>query len=421
MSISRLIDKTTEGILKDAQFAYDYIIYTDGTYVYAFNTKTKSIDFQGTDAGAVIQSVINALPSGGKILIKAGSYTINTTIQIPPSNITTPYVLILEGEGPYVTQLISGGLPNAYMINSPQTAFNWDLMVIIRYMSFTGQNGDGGIINGAYWGGFNLENLRFLGGPFTNTIVFLGGSGSPPWEGVIKSVHFKTHGGGTNAYELFVQYEGAVLEDVSFYLLGPNRVTKAIVRIQGVVRKITKLSANAGDAINISTFLNVGGATKVVIDELNYMSSFASSGYIIGIDDPGYGGNYSQVLIKYLRFDTAGTESLFSTVSELSTWIDNWGGNEYDIRHGVVTGIPITSVGVQTVTVNFTPSYYTPYVRPRIVATFQDPSATDFAGFIYITNVSNTGFTLNVKITTASATAGATVSVAWIAKKYMPP
>jgi len=76
MSISRLIDRTIEGILKDAQFAYDYIIYTDGTNYFAFNTKTKQIDFVGTDASTVIQSAINALPNGGKIFIKEGVYNI---------------------------------------------------------------------------------------------------------------------------------------------------------------------------------------------------------------------------------------------------------------------------------------------------------------------------------------------------------
>jgi len=60
--------------------SYDYIIYTDGTYVYAFNTKTKQIEFVNTDASTVVQSAINALPNGG--IIKLAVLTINGNIII---------------------------------------------------------------------------------------------------------------------------------------------------------------------------------------------------------------------------------------------------------------------------------------------------------------------------------------------------
>jgi hypothetical protein len=69
-----------------------YVIWTDGTYVYAKNGKTGQIDFSGSYAGTVIQSVINASTSGGKIFIKAGTYSCSP-IQILNSGI------ILQGEG----------------------------------------------------------------------------------------------------------------------------------------------------------------------------------------------------------------------------------------------------------------------------------------------------------------------------------
>jgi len=56
-----------------------YVIWTDGTYVYAKNGKTGAIDFKGTDASTVIQSAIDALTSGRtwkeKVLIK-GNFTV---------------------------------------------------------------------------------------------------------------------------------------------------------------------------------------------------------------------------------------------------------------------------------------------------------------------------------------------------------
>ena len=105
MSIARLIDRTIEGILKDAQFAYDYIIYTDGTNVFAFNTKTKSIDFVGTDASVVIQSAINALSNGGTIFVKTGTYGLSSKVTLM-SNIG----LIGEGMNTIFEELAQGAI-----------------------------------------------------------------------------------------------------------------------------------------------------------------------------------------------------------------------------------------------------------------------------------------------------------------------
>ena len=138
MSIARLIDRTIEGILKDAQFAYDYIIYTDGTYVYAFNTKTKQIDFVGTDARVVIQSAINALPNGGTIFIKAGNYNISpqpapTGSQVPYCGLILSSNIRLKGEGRYATVLTTGPIPS--------TANNSYFTMLINKDVSTGDSG----------------------------------------------------------------------------------------------------------------------------------------------------------------------------------------------------------------------------------------------------------------------------------------
>jgi len=70
-----------------------YIIFQDDAgRVYAKNGKTGMIEFSGTDAADVIQKAINALTSGGKILIKAGIYPIKSTINITSGGI------YIEGE-----------------------------------------------------------------------------------------------------------------------------------------------------------------------------------------------------------------------------------------------------------------------------------------------------------------------------------
>jgi len=67
--------------------SYDYIIYTDGTNTFAFNTKTKQIDFVSTEASEVIQSAINEIALiGGKILFKPGTYDVTGYNIIIPLN-----------------------------------------------------------------------------------------------------------------------------------------------------------------------------------------------------------------------------------------------------------------------------------------------------------------------------------------------
>jgi hypothetical protein len=59
-----LIEKTQE------VQAYDFIIFQEGNITKAFNTKTKSIEFQDTDGFQVLQQVINNAPNYGSILVK---------------------------------------------------------------------------------------------------------------------------------------------------------------------------------------------------------------------------------------------------------------------------------------------------------------------------------------------------------------
>jgi hypothetical protein len=72
-----------------------YIVFKSGpslTYTSAKNGATGQIDWNSTDAATVIQAAINALPNGGGIFVKAGSYYITT-----PISITKALTIIGEG------------------------------------------------------------------------------------------------------------------------------------------------------------------------------------------------------------------------------------------------------------------------------------------------------------------------------------
>ncbi|RLI43872.1 hypothetical protein DRO69_08670 [Candidatus Bathyarchaeota archaeon] len=74
--------------------------------IYAKNGRTGQIEFSGSDAATVIQQAIDALTNGGKILIRAGNYTINTTLNIADN-------ISIIGEGIDVTTLTYTGASNA--------------------------------------------------------------------------------------------------------------------------------------------------------------------------------------------------------------------------------------------------------------------------------------------------------------------
>jgi len=87
--------------LKYPEQPASYIIFTDGSTVYAKNGTTGEIEFSGADAATVIQQAIDALSgSGGKIFIKKANYLLTSGLTLP-SSLPPPYeaCLIIESDG----------------------------------------------------------------------------------------------------------------------------------------------------------------------------------------------------------------------------------------------------------------------------------------------------------------------------------
>jgi len=75
-----------------------YIIYKEGNKIKAKNGQTGQIEFSDEDAATVIQQAIDALINGGKIFIKAGTYTIENAGSAYGVQITNNDIMV-EGEG----------------------------------------------------------------------------------------------------------------------------------------------------------------------------------------------------------------------------------------------------------------------------------------------------------------------------------
>ncbi len=82
-----------------------YIIYNDSGTIKAVNGITRNVDYQGTDASAVIQNVINK--GGGLIHIKAGRYNLSKGLVVPTNYESSHYVIQGEGQDQTILNNIS--------------------------------------------------------------------------------------------------------------------------------------------------------------------------------------------------------------------------------------------------------------------------------------------------------------------------
>lgn len=99
-------------------------------------------------------------------------------------------------------------------------------------------------------------------------------------------------------------------------------------------------------------------------------------------------------------------------------WVDAFGFNVTThkvanfAQAGQVTGLSIAAAGIATANVVYPVGYE--YGVSDLQLTLNSPTATDAViDQVYYTNSTLTGCTVNVKVGTASATAGSTISVGW--------
>jgi len=71
--------------------SFSYIIYKEGNMVRAEDAKG-NVEFEGADAATVIKAAADAIPNGGRIVLKPGIYLINSMIEISSK------AVLLEGE-----------------------------------------------------------------------------------------------------------------------------------------------------------------------------------------------------------------------------------------------------------------------------------------------------------------------------------
>lgn len=80
------LQDSSGGVYVSAVKSPGYTIFIDGSTIKAVNALTGAVDYSGTDAATVIQAAIDALTSGGRIFIRAGSYSLGAGLVIAAEN-----------------------------------------------------------------------------------------------------------------------------------------------------------------------------------------------------------------------------------------------------------------------------------------------------------------------------------------------
>lgn len=148
----------------------NYIVFTDGTTVWAKNSGTAEIEFGGSDASKVIKWTIDNLSNGGEILIKEGTYIISSNIS-PKSNVW------IQGEGIDKTVLLVSGKNGIFIKNNVTPMRNFTL----ADLTLDGNGTSSTLVNfNAHASEFKIVNckltngagfLAFMVGDLTNNIL----------------------------------------------------------------------------------------------------------------------------------------------------------------------------------------------------------------------------------------------------------
>jgi len=210
------------------------------------------------------------------------------------------------------------------------------------------------------------------------------------------------------------------------------------------------LHVNGGKSVSIignhlynpaynSTMLKLTDASGVVIKD-NYFNSWNFDNSRTNLNKPIImSGTCSDILIEgnfFENYDTCPCKFVGTRVIIRKNLYNRRGSNlvaffhdqdgtmtgtegtafTYEEQLGEETGLPIDTTGIVQRTVTFPRQYPTGGAKPsriEVKAWLKNPTATDFEAILWVDNISETGFRINLKVITASATSGATVDVAW--------
>jgi len=416
-----------------------YTVFNSGVNTFARDGRTGVIAYASTNTSNVIQTVIRYVKgfnSGGSILIKTGDYylgTNNISITAGDGNCCAFYGWSVDFE-PGAKLLYNGtgyamyfsSMPAAYgalskwSLNNPtieasagsciqliqvaQVTINNPILrcktigIDIDFANTISINGAGYIIELGNTRGVGTVGIRlgFTGSGQTNLISINNGIYVAAFESGI--------------YAADTQQINILGADIEANKYGINLHGSHNVNIQE-----TWFEANTVAEIEVS-----GGTTTTSVTNMNNNIFAGGAPYAFHASNGNYtyyttatGNNWGGEPLYFgdevhwgtIDITTAGTVTVANPGEVMLTFNPN-------PQNGNITGISTASVTVVTNTVTFPRAYPTGLV-PKIFLTLLNLSdtSTRFGG-LWVSSVSNTGFTWSIAVTIAGA-GGSTVSLSW--------
>ncbi len=185
LALSESVIRPVHATVADADTA-SYVIKNESGTINAYSGDTGQVAFTGTDAAAVIQNAVNALPmAGGIIFLREGTYPITAAAQ---ASIGLPSGVVVQGAGVDTTTIIA---PQGFFYGiypGTPTPSSQVYNIAIRDLTLQSNAPSGGAIGtGGYFfiasygaNALRFERLKMLGGGNVGTGVFeFPGTGGP--------------------------------------------------------------------------------------------------------------------------------------------------------------------------------------------------------------------------------------------------
>ena len=157
--IQTLTSQNTNQLASSNSCATGFLVYTDGSYYYAKNCLIDSIEFGsvlnnggaiGKNLTQVMQATLNQIPSGGYLVVDAGTYLVNNNITV-----IKPLTLKIEGNWTVNQDDISGLVINISRSNEmARMQFSADSLTCNP-----GNDRNGIVIINGYQGSYDWSNI----------------------------------------------------------------------------------------------------------------------------------------------------------------------------------------------------------------------------------------------------------------------
>ena len=417
-------------------------MYVNGSSFLAVNCQTGTIDYSATSATTTIQNVVNQITAnGGTAIFQAGTWPLGSS-GISISGTSSNWEIgFLPG-----TSWTYSGSGYALSISAATRGSIKNFDIVRPYIVVSSNTGGGISINGGYLFtitepyiqsqavAIDLDNL--------NTAKIIGGGyiSNPSNPQAIGSVGIRlAKTGYTNnldislnqvsGYERGIQLGSNTFAvdveqlDVHDTYFSSNKVAIQIYTVKNLMVRQDYFENQASASVNVTNtgsmcpsfvdisnnvFIENPGVNNINIPNGNYLFNLRA------VHNNWAGGNL--VLGNLVTGGIVETNGITGSVTISSPSVRRIWTNP-DPEAGQVTGISTGSLGLRTATVTY-PRAYPSGVTPIVQLTLQSPTDSNSRfGGIWASAVTNTGFTINIAITT-SGVAGSTVSCTWIATSY---